>query len=412
MIRVVALFVLLAAALLPVSLDDGDGDEPRWWRGNTHTHTLWSDGDGAPELVVDWYASNGYDFLVLSDHNVLSRGERWFGVAADGRLTTERVAALRERFGADAVETRERDGRTEMRLATLSELRERFESPGAFLLIEGEEITDGFDGRLPVHVNALNLAELVEPQGGASVVEVMQRNIDAVIEQSRRLGRPMLAHVNHPNFYWGITPEELAQVRGERFFEVYNGHPSVRNEGDAEHPSLERAWDVALTLRLTELDLGLLYGLATDDAHAYHAAGDARAGKATAGRGWVWVRAPSLAADAIVEAMRAGDFYSSSGVRLADVAFDGATLAVDVAPDEGARHVTRFIGTRRAPDGTLGPLGEVLAEVEGERARYRLRGDELYVRAVVESSREHPNPYRAGEREKAWVQPVRATDGR
>jgi hypothetical protein len=27
--------------------------EPRWWKGNTHTHTLWSDGDGAPELVVD-----------------------------------------------------------------------------------------------------------------------------------------------------------------------------------------------------------------------------------------------------------------------------------------------------------------------------------------------------------------------
>lgn len=28
--------------------------EPRWWKGNLHTHTLWSDGDDYPEMVVDW----------------------------------------------------------------------------------------------------------------------------------------------------------------------------------------------------------------------------------------------------------------------------------------------------------------------------------------------------------------------
>src|SRR5438874_1811301 len=30
---------------------------PRWWKGNLHTHTLWSDGDDYPEMVVDWYAA-------------------------------------------------------------------------------------------------------------------------------------------------------------------------------------------------------------------------------------------------------------------------------------------------------------------------------------------------------------------
>ena len=42
-----------------------------------HTHSLWSDGNGFPEMVADWYKSNGYHFLALSDHNVLSQGERW-----------------------------------------------------------------------------------------------------------------------------------------------------------------------------------------------------------------------------------------------------------------------------------------------------------------------------------------------
>ncbi|MEC7393427.1 MAG: hypothetical protein VX839_00950, partial [Verrucomicrobiota bacterium] len=42
----------------------------RWFKGNTHTHTLWSDGNDFPETAADWYKSKGYDFLVLSDHNV------------------------------------------------------------------------------------------------------------------------------------------------------------------------------------------------------------------------------------------------------------------------------------------------------------------------------------------------------
>jgi len=51
--------------------------EEKWYKGNTHTHTFWSDGDDFPEMVADWYKGNGYDFLVLSDHNIPSRGEKW-----------------------------------------------------------------------------------------------------------------------------------------------------------------------------------------------------------------------------------------------------------------------------------------------------------------------------------------------
>ena len=53
------------------------GAEARWWKGNTHTHSLWSDGDDYPEMIVDWYKRNGYQFLALSDHNIVQAGERW-----------------------------------------------------------------------------------------------------------------------------------------------------------------------------------------------------------------------------------------------------------------------------------------------------------------------------------------------
>jgi len=55
---------------------------PKFWKGNLHTHTLWSDGDDYPEMVADWYKQHGYAFLALTDHNVLSDAERWVDESA------------------------------------------------------------------------------------------------------------------------------------------------------------------------------------------------------------------------------------------------------------------------------------------------------------------------------------------
>jgi hypothetical protein len=52
-------------------------------------------------------------------------------------------------------------------------------------------------------------------------------------------------------------------------------------------------------------------------------------------------------------------------------------------------------------------IGAVLAEVAGPAASYTFAGDELYVRAKVTSSKPKENPYRPGEVEVAWTQPVR-----
>ena len=51
-------------------------------------------------------------------------------------------------------------------------------------------------------------------------------------------------------------------------------------------------------------------------------------------------------------------------------------------------------------------VGEMLAEVSGTRPSYKLDGDEIYVRAKVVSTKPMGNPYREGEMECAWIQPV------
>src|SRR5436190_695100 len=60
-------------------------EPPRWWKGNLHTHSFWSDGDDFPESIVDWYKTNGYHFLALSDHNILQEGQRWLTVTNQGQ---------------------------------------------------------------------------------------------------------------------------------------------------------------------------------------------------------------------------------------------------------------------------------------------------------------------------------------
>ncbi len=412
--------VLGAATIGGLRPDDPARDatlaaEPRWWRGNLHTHSFWSDGDDFPEMIVAWYKDHGYHFLGLSDHNVLSDGEKWIdaGPQAKAAVATA-LPKYRKRFGPWVEETAGQDG-ARVRLKPLGEFRSLFEEPGKFMLVQSEEITDKFE-KLPVHLNATNLRDLIKPQGGGNVVEVMQNNVNAVIAERQRTGRPILVHLNHPNYGWAVTAEELAQVKGERFFEVFNGHPGVRNYGDETHASTERMWDMVLAARLTQADGEVLYGLATDDSHNYHEFG---LKKVNPGRGWVMVRARHLTPESIITAMERGEFYASTGVRLSDVDIEGGRLCLAIDGEAGVTYRTEFIGTvvvneaDKRSDGPARPsvkpedIGRVLAVSNDLTPEYNLTGRELYVRARVTSSKPHPNPYAEGDREMAWTQPIR-----
>lgn len=402
-----------------------DAEEASWWKGNLHTHSLWSDGDDFPEVIAQWYKEQGYHFLSFSDHNVLAEGERWIAPAADPhaeRSGGEDVfEAYREQFGAGWVEHRRVNDTLEVRLKPLNEFRHLFEEPGRFLLFNSEEITD----EKVVHVNATNLVDFIPPQGGEDVADVIQNNVDAVLEQREETGQPMFPHLNHPNFHYAVSVEDLAAVEDLQFFEVYNGHRGVNNYGDEDHLDLDRMWDIALTKRLTESDLGVLYGLAVDDAHNY---AHSHAHTAGPGRGWIMVRAAYLTPEHIIAAMEAGDFYATTGVALRDVRFEDDVLTIEIEPESGVDYTTQFIGTRRestspseaaresAAGGQGGAsgaarsysddIGEVFAEEEGATVSYRMNGDELYVRAKIVSSKAHPNPFEEGDTESAWVQPV------
>jgi len=373
--------------------------ELRWWKGNLHTHSLWSDGDDFPEMIASWYKEQGYHFLALSDHNVLLEGQRWIH-ADTNRGGAKALDRYLQKFGTNWVELRTTNNTRQVRLKPLPEFRTLLEEPQRFLMIPSEEITDRH-GLAPVHMNVTNPREFIKPSGGNSVLEVMQNNVNAVLKQRQETGQPMFPHLNHPNFGWGVKAEDLMRVEGEKFFEVYNGHPQVNNDGDARRPSTDKMWDIILAYRLNQPAREIMYGIGVDDSHHYFNQGPAMS---NSGRGWVMVRARYLTPEHIIHAMEAGDFYASSGVELVDVRRTENDLRLEIKPSAGVKYRTQFIGTL-ASTSPSPEIGAVLKEVEGPLATYSFSGQELYVRAKIISDRRKPNGVGTTEVECAWIQP-------
>lgn len=313
----------------------------RWYKGNTHTHTLNSDGDSPPEVVAQWYRDQGYAFVVITDHEKLTD-----------------VAPLNAAFG----------------------------KPGAFLVMQGQEVTQMIpdsthpDRRRQAHVNAINSTRVVMPQGGATIGDSYARNLALIRDAGG------LPQVNHPNWRWSVRLADMLGLPDSTLFELWNGHPGINNLGGADGtgsvaPSTEVLWDSLLTRGKT------LFAMGTDDSHYFARLWDRSLPRP--GQAWVMVRADTLTADAIVAALRRGEFYASTGVTLSEYRVQGRviSLAIERPRTGDTRYRTEFVGAG----------GRVLSRVDGLSARYQMRGGEGYVRARVTDSNGH----------QAWTQAVR-----
>ncbi len=400
--------LILSTLLLPLTL--GTASAESWYRGNTHAHSLWSDGNDFPEMITEWYQRAGYDFMALSDHNILARSEKWVSLEMIEKRQKGKGPGAMEKYraryaGTDWIETRKHKGSEEVRLKKLEEYRSLFEKHGKFLIIEAEEVSASY-GKKPIHLNAVNVQEVIPPVKGDSVRDVMRLNLQAIAEQAKSTGEPILAHLNHPNFRWALTAEDLAHVVEDKFFEVYNGHPGVNHLGDETRPGDEMIWDIANTIRIAELKQPPLMGIASDDSHYYHG------GNNSPGRGWVMVRAKSLDPKSLITAMRAGDFYASSGVYVDKISWHKKTreISFEIEADGDSSFTAELIGTRKdykatAKGGKTG-IGEVFASKKGRSITFQVPPDALYARVTITSSAAHDNPSFDDQKKQAWLQAV------
>jgi hypothetical protein len=311
-------------------------------RGSTHVHTNGSgDSDTPVADAAKWYDEKGFDFIILTDPNSITH-----------------------------------------------------HSHPRLLVIPGVEMTintvlrEGRDGEVEdygIHMNGMFLPE--DKKGFVANARVADRTRLALYEGHLKVIQDLggVACLNHPNDRFSCDAPMLTKLaaKGLRFFEVHNSAGKSNNDGGPGKDSTETMWDKVLSSG------ALLYGLAGDDAHHYYDAEELRkAGyePRVGNLAWVMVRAKEKTAEAIKSAMRKGDFYSSNGVYLKKLEVSDKAVAVDVDAEASKTYTIRFIGRD----------GKVLSETAGDSARYEIKGDELYVRAVVIDSAD----------KKAWVQPV------
>jgi hypothetical protein len=305
------------------------GGTPRWLKGNTHTHTLNSDGDSTPDDVVRWYREQHYQFVVLTDHNTVT--------------ATEGLNAM-------------------------------MGGPDRFLVVSGEEVTAVAGGK-PVHLNLIGTDTFIAPQGGATPAESLRSNVAAMLPTKA------IVSINHPNFRWALTAEDLLAGKGAHLLEIANAHPQVNNGGSSTSPSAEALWDSMLSAGIR------IYGVASDDMHELKNPWSKAA--ARPGQGWIMVRAARLLKEPLLDALAAGEFYASTGVELTDVLTTEQRVSLTIKEQNSVRYTVSFIGKG----------GRVLKTLTAPPYQYDSTGSEGYVRAKVVDSNGLA----------AWTQPVFVT---
>jgi hypothetical protein len=272
-----------------------------WMRGNLHCHSTRSDGTRSPQGVIDDYAKRGYDFLMLSDHDILSAPEDYA----------------------------------------------QWESRG-LVFINGNEVSA--NGPHILHVDA---DRRVEP------LKDRQKVMDQV-----RAGRgfAVAAHPNWTTNFDHCTIENLLNWTGYIGVEVFNG--LVQTHSGSAY-ALDK-YDLALSKGKK------LWAFANDDSHY---------GTTDIELGWNVVYTHDKSAKGLVEAMRAGRFYASTGVTILDVKVEGMTITVKT---KDAQRIAAVID-----------WGKRIAQVEGPEITVTMPEKAMYIRFEC---------FGAGEK-RAWTQP-------
>ena len=164
------------------------------------------------------------------------------------------------------------------------------------------------------------------------------------------------AFIAHPKWSGNVIDDELLGLENYVGIEVFMLGCHVDNNtgyGDIH-------WD------MFSLYGKRVLGFATDDAHSLDTDG---------GGGWLMVKAKALTSDAILDAIRQGHYYASSGPEIYDVIVENGVVSVECTESAVIIHFM-----------TGGPWGHSY-RAQGDEpltsASYKLRGQEKFVRIEV-----------------------------
>jgi hypothetical protein len=216
--------------------------------------------------------------------------------------------------------------------------------PPGFLMLSGNELSE------TRHHTALGIRSFI---GNETSLQ------DGVTKTLAAGGIPILNHPQDPV----ISAADFISTNGLNHLEIVNGGRLD------DTPATEKLWDSILSVQ----EGRPVYVVAADDNHYK---------KENVGRGWIMVRAPELSQSAIMESIRSGRFYATTGVIIEDCRVAGNLISVNTLNGD----TIRFIGRN----------GVILKTIKGRTGRYRAGRNDLYVRVKIISA----------DGKMAWTQPV------
>ena len=294
----------------------------RFWRGNLHTHSTRSDGVLEPAEVCRRYRAEGYDFMALTDHFIGT-------------------------YGYPIVDTRP------------------FRAEG-FTTLLGAELHSGpmANGEL-WHILAVGLPEDFTPPHAPDfrVYPGMESGPEIA---ARAVAAGAFVAIAHPQWS-GLTLADARSITAAHAVEIYN-------HGCAMGCDRPDGFSIADLLLTEGRPLSLI---ATDDAHF---------SEPDHFGGWVMVKATENTPEALLVALKSGNFYSSQGPELRNVVVEADRVIVESSAV--ASVIVQGAGT-----GSKGVHGHSMTRAEVPLARL---GNSPWLRVSVIDA--------AGRR--AWSNPV------
>jgi len=237
----------------------------KFYRGNLHTHSTQSDGDLDPETVCRRYQAEGYDFIALTDHFV----------GLFNYPITDTTAYRNEDFTTILA--------AELHTGTMK------------------------NGNL-WHILAVGLPSDFTPpiapnfkpaKGAESAADIAQRARDA----------GAFVTIAHPHWS-GMTEADARSITAAHAVEIYNHSCVIGNDRGESFMTLEYLLNEGRRLNL----------IAADDAHFKYLDHFG---------GWVMVKATENTPMALLNALKAGQYYSSLGPEIRDIRVFERAVEVD-----------------------------------------------------------------------------------
>ncbi len=240
----------------------------KFHRGNLHTHSTRSDGALAPEEVCRRYQAEGYDFISLTDHFV---GLFNYPITDTTNYRNDR-----------------------------------------FTTIQGAELHTGSmeNGHL-WHLLAVGLPSEFTPPDAPDFHPVENSESAASIARRARDAGAFVA-IAHPHWS-GLTEADARSITAAHAVEIYNHGCTVDNDRGEGFLTLEHLLNSHRRLNL----------IATDDAHFK---------TPDFFGGWVMVKAVENTPDALLCALKSGEYYSTTGPQINDIRIFKGSVEVDCTP--------------------------------------------------------------------------------